>query len=123
MINLTTENLLYATDWCGFKSGKDFAKFDEMNLTAGKASKVKSPIIEESPVNIECKVKQIIPLGTHDMFMAEVVAINIDEDFQNRSFDESGESQNNLICYANKKYHALGEVIGEYGFSVKKAKK
>ena len=84
VINLTTRKLAFATDWCGVKSGKDFDKFKEMKLTRGNAQKVSSPIIQESPINIECMVKEIKPLGSHDMFIAEVVAINADEKLFNK---------------------------------------
>ena len=84
VINLTTEDLVFATDWCGVKSGKDFNKFKEMNLTPQKAQIVKAPLIAESPVNIECVVKEIKQLGSHDMFIAEVVAINADDKFIER---------------------------------------
>ena len=81
VINLTTEKLAYATDWCGVKSGRDVDKFKAMNLTKEKANMVKCPLIKESPVSIECKIKKIIPLGSHDMFMAEVLCIDADEKY------------------------------------------
>ena len=79
VINLTTENLSYATDWCGVKSGRDVDKFKEMKLTKEKANFVKAPLIKESPVSVECKVKEIVPLGSHDMFVAEMLSIDADE--------------------------------------------
>ena len=79
VINLTTKDMAYATDWCGVRSGKDYNKFEDMKLTPGKAKVVKAPIIEESPVSIECRVKEIIPLGSHHMFIAEVVNVQADD--------------------------------------------
>lgn len=84
VINLTTKELVYATDYCGVRSGRDVDKFKEMKLTAVPASVVKAPMIGESPVNIECKVRQIMPLGSHDMFLADVVAVHADEKIYGR---------------------------------------
>ncbi len=84
VINLTTEQLAYATDWCGVRSGKDYNKFEEMHLTPGKAEIVKAPTVEEAPVCIECRVKEIVSLGSHDMFIAEVVNVQADDCFLNR---------------------------------------
>ncbi|MGX8682521.1 MAG: flavin reductase family protein, partial [Bacteroidales bacterium] len=81
VINLTTERLAKATDWCGVRSGRDYNKFEEMHLTPGKCSVVSAPLIEESPVNIECRVKEIMSLGSHDMFMAEVVNVRVDSQY------------------------------------------
>ena len=81
VINLTTKDLAYATDWCGVRSGEKFDKFKEMNLTKEKANLVKAPLIKESPVSIECKVKDIVPMGSHDMFIAEVLSIDADEKY------------------------------------------
>lgn len=122
VINLTNDKLAYATDWCGVKSGKNVDKFKEMHLTKEKANFVKCPMIEESPVSIECKVKEIKELGSHDMFVAEVMAINADEKF----FDKNGAfdiSKCNLIAYANGGYYSLGKKIGKFGYSVQKKKK
>ncbi|MDR0231860.1 MAG: flavin reductase family protein [Dysgonamonadaceae bacterium] len=123
VINLTTKDMAFATDWCGVKSGKDFNKFKEMKLTPGKATIINAPIIEESPLCIECKVKEIIPLGSHDMFIAEVVNILADEkyiDSQTEAFD-MGKAE--LLAYSHGKYYELGEMIGKFGWSVKKNKK
>jgi len=122
VINLTTEALAFATDWCGVKSGKFFNKFKEMKLTPEKAQKVKAPLIAESPINIECVVKQIIPLGSHDMFIAEVVAINSDEKYINNTTQEFDFSKAKPICYSHGKYYSLGALIGGFGFSVMKPK-
>ena len=122
VINLTTEELAKATDWCGVRSGRDFDKFKEMNLTPGPAVKVGSPIIVESPLNIECKTQQIVPLGSHDMFIAEVVNIQASEDF----FDKNGAfrlDKAGLIAYSHGKYYRLGKKLGKFGFSVEKRKK
>ena len=78
VINLTTRDLARAADWCGVRSGRDYDKFREMGLTPGKALQVAAPIVEEAPVSIECRVRQVMPLGSHDMFLAEVVAVQVD---------------------------------------------
>ena len=122
VINLTNEELAYATDWCGVKSGKDIDKFEKMQLTKERATIVKCPMIEEAPVSIECKVKEIKKLGSHDMFLAEVLAVNADEKY----FDKKGAfdiSKCNLIAYANGGYYALGKKVGKFGYSVQKKKK
>lgn len=122
VINLTNEKLAYATDWCGVKSGANVDKFKEMHLTKEKAKYVKCPIIKESPVAIECRVKEIKELGSHHMFVAEVLAIDAD----NQYIDENGTfdiTKCNLISYANGKYFSLGRPIGKFGYSVQKKKK
>lgn len=119
VINLTTQKLVRATDYCGVRSGRDVDKFREMHLTAGKADKVAAPLIEESPVNIECQVKEVMELGTHHMFLAEVVAVDIDD----RYLDTSGKFDLNkagLIVYSHGEYLGLGEKLGSFGYSVKK---
>lgn len=122
VINLTTKDLAYKTDWCGVKSGKDVDKFKEMRLTKEKAKFVKCPLIKESPVSIECKVKEIKKLGSHDMFIAEVLSIDADEKYINEkgAFDIS---KCELIAYANGGYYTLGKSNGKFGFSVMKKKK
>ncbi len=122
VINLTTEKLARATDWCGVRSGRDHDKFKEMKLTKEKGNFVKAPLIKESPVSVECRVKEIIPLGSHDMFVAEVLSIDADEKY----IDEKGAfdiSKCNLMAYANGGYYPLGKKIGKFGFSVQKKKK
>ena len=122
VINLTNEKLAYATDWCGAKSGRNVDKFKEMHLTKEKGTFVKAPLIKESPVSVECKVKQIIPLGSHDMFVAEVLSIDVDEKY----IDEKGAfdiSKCDLIAYANGGYYSLDKKIGRFGYSVQKKKK
>ena len=122
VINLTNEKSVRATDWCGVKSGAKFDKFKEMNLHKEKANFVKCPLIKESPVSIECKLKEIKELGSHHMFIAEVLAINADEKY----IDEKGAfniSKCNLIAYSNGSYYQLGKKLGKFGFSVQKKKK
>ncbi|NVN95570.1 MAG: flavin reductase family protein [Bacteroidetes bacterium] len=122
VINLTTEELAFATDWCGVKSGRDMNKFNEMKLTPTKAQLVKSPLIGESPVNIECVVKEIKSLGSHDMFIAEVVAINVDPKFLNPETQAFDMEKAKLICYSHGKYFNVGNFLGGFGFSVMKPK-
>lgn len=120
-INLTNEKLVYATDWCGVRSGAKFDKFKEMHLTKEKAKFVNCPLIKESPVSIECKVIDIKELGSHNMFMAEVLSIDADDQY----IDEKGAfdiSKCNLISYANGGYYTQGKKIGTFGYSVRKKK-
>jgi len=120
VLNLTTSDMAYQTDWCGVKSGKDFNKFKEMKLTPIKANMVKAPLIKESPVNIECKVKDIIQLGSHDMFISEVLCINASSNFINPDTGEFDMRKAKLMCYSHGKYYELGKLLGKYGFSVRK---
>ncbi len=122
VINLTTKDLARATDWCGVKTGAKVDKFKEMKLHKEKAKFVTCPMIKESPVSVECKVKEIKELGSHHMFVGEVLAIQADEKY----IDEKGAfaiSKCDLIAYANGHYYALGKKIGKFGFSVQKKKK
>ena len=122
VINLTTSQLARATDWCGVRSGKNYDKFKEMNLHKEKANFVKCPLIKESPVSVECRVKEIVELGSHDMFIAEVLSIDADDKY----IDEKGAfdiSKCNLIAYANGGYYSLNKKIGKFGYSVQKKKK
>ena len=119
VINLTTKDLVKATDWCGCRTGAKYDKFKEMNLSKEKANFVKCPMIKECPVSIECKVKEIKELGSHHMFIAEVVSINADEKY----IDEKGAfdiSKCDLISYANGGYYAQGKKLGKFGYSVQK---
>lgn len=121
VINLTTRDLVQATDYCGVRSGKDEDKFAAMHLTKGEAEKINAPIIMESPVNIECKVKQVLELGSHDMFIAEVVNVQVSDEYM----DEKGAFHMNdadLLTYSHGQYYALGEHLGSFGYSVRKAK-
>lgn len=122
VVNLTTEELAYATDFCGVKSGRDIDKFKVLKLTKQKANFVKCPMVEESPISIECKVVSENDLGSHTMFIAEVKAINADEKYidKNGSFDIT---KCKLIAYSNGGYYALGKKIGKFGYSVQKKKK
>ncbi len=122
VLNLTTEKMAFATDWCGVKSGRDFDKFKEMNLTVGQAEKVNCPIVLESPINIECRVKQIIPLGTHDMFIAEVVNVLVDPQYLDTKTNEFRLSEAGLLAYSHGHYYKMGEEIGRFGWSVRKKK-
>lgn len=119
VINLVTERLAYACDWCGVKSGRDVDKFSEMHLTAQKGEKISAPVIRESPVNIECRVTQKIPLGTHHMFLAEVVSVSVSEEY----LDKSGKFHLDAakpICYSHGAYYGLGKRLGTFGYSVQK---
>jgi flavin reductase (DIM6/NTAB) family NADH-FMN oxidoreductase RutF len=122
VVNITTKKLARATDYCGVKSGRNVDKFKEMHLTPGKSKIISAPFIEESPVNIECKVKDIISLGSHDMFIAEVVGVDVSSEHM----DKSGKFQLNktdLLAYSHGEYFCLGEKMGTFGYSVKKSKK
>lgn len=119
VVNLTTEKLCRAADYCGVRSGKDVDKFSEMKLTPQFSEKVKAPGIAESPVNLECRVKEIIELGTHDMFLAEIEAVRIDDKYM----DENGKFDLNaagLVAYSHGEYFLLGEKLGTFGYSVAK---
>ena len=121
VITLTNKDLAKKTDWCGCRSGRKYDKFKEMNLHKEKANFVNAPMIEESPVSIECKVREIKELGSHSMFIADVLAINADDKY----IDEKGAfdiSKCNLISYANGGYYTQGKKIGKFGYSVQKKK-
>lgn len=121
VINLPVENLAKAVDYCGVKSGRDVDKFKATNLTPEKAKIVKCPIIKESPVNIECKVESIVNLGSHHMFIAKVVAVNVDESY----IDDKGKLNLDTakpICYSHGQYYGLKKAIGRFGFSVARKK-
>ncbi len=121
VVNLTTEDLVYATDFCGVRSGRDVDKFEHLGLTKVKADKVNVPLIGESPVNIECKVNRIEELGSHHMFIADVVAVHADESYMDKNgrFDLS---LANPIVYSHGEYYSLGKKLGKFGYSVKKKK-
>ncbi|MEG1621850.1 MAG: flavin reductase family protein [Alistipes sp.] len=122
VINLTTEELARATDWCGVRSGRDCDKFREMGLTPGQGVIVKAPIIEQSPLNIECRVKQIIPLGSHDMFLAEVVNIQVDASLIDPISGKLELEKACPIVYSHGAYFKLGEAIGTFGWTVRRKK-
>lgn len=119
VINLTTEKLAYATDYCGVRSGRNIDKFKELGLTATPADIVKAPLLVESPVNIECTVKEIRKLGTHDMFIAQVVAVHADEEFMDEKNKFHFETAQPIV-YSHGAYMSLGKQIGTFGYSVKK---
>lgn len=123
VINLTTKDLAYETDWAGVRSGRDYNKFEELNLTPIKASKVSSPIIEEAPISIECVVKDIIKLGSHDMFIAEVVAVLADDKYLDEETGEFQLQKSGLMAYSHGKYFEIGKMIGKFGFAVKNTKR
>lgn len=119
VINLTTKELAFATDYCGVKSGRDVDKFKETGLTAIPGKEVKAPLIAESPVNIECRVSEVLPLGSHDMFLADVVAVHADEKYMDEKHKFHLE-QAKPIVYSHGAYLQCGEQLGTFGYSVKK---
>lgn len=120
VINLTTKDMARATDWCGVRSGKDYNKFEEMHLTPGKSTVVSAPLIEESPLCIECRVKEIMALGSHDMFIADVVNVRADTRNLNPETGKLELAETNPLVYVHGGYYELGEKIGKFGWSVEK---
>lgn len=121
VVNLVTRDLVFAADWCGVKSGRDVDKFKELHLTRQKMEQGDVPGIAESPVNLACKVRQVIPLGSHDMFIAEITGVAVDEAYM----DEKGKFHLNdtgLVAYSHGEYVELGKRLGKFGYSVKKGK-
>lgn len=121
VVNLTTQDLVRATDFCGVRSGRDLDKFKECHLTPFPSKLIKAPGIAESPVNIECKVREIKPLGSHTMFLADVVNVTIDDTY----LDENGRfhlNQSGLVTYSHGEYFLLGKKLGTFGYSVAKKK-
>ena len=119
VINLVTKDLAFATDYCGVKSGRDVDKFKEMGLTAVESPLVSAPSIKESPVNIQCRVTEVILLGSHDMFLAKVAGITVDR----KHMDAKGKfhlNQTGLVAYSHGEYFCLGEKLGKFGYSVQK---
>lgn len=119
VINLVTKDLVFATDYCGVKSGRDVDKFKEMKLKKEKAEKVAAPLIVQSPVNLECRVTECKELGSHHVFVAEIVSVHIDEKYM----DEKGKfhlNETGLVTYSHGEYFALGKRLGSFGYSVKK---
>ncbi len=121
-INLTTEEMARATDWAGVRSGRDYDKWKETGLTPIPGEKVKSPTIEESPLSIECRVKRIERLGSHSMFIAEVLGVRADSRFIDKETGKFDLEKAGLIAYSHGAYHKLGPAIGKFGFSVQKRK-
>ena len=122
VINLVTKDLVFATDYCGVRSGRDVDKFKEMHLTPLESEQISAPGIAESPVNIECRVKEVIPLGSHDMFLADVVSVRVDDTYMNADgkflLNDTG-----LVTYSHGEYFELGKKLGTFGYSVKKKQK
>ena len=121
VVNLTTENLARATDYCGVRSGRDVDKFAQMHLTAGKSVHVSAPLIEESPVNLECRVQQVLELGSHHMFVSEVLGVDVDDAY----LDDNGKFSLNragLMVYSHGEYFGLGRKLGKFGYSVRRKK-
>jgi flavin reductase (DIM6/NTAB) family NADH-FMN oxidoreductase RutF len=119
VINLTTEKLAYATDYCGVKSGRDVDKWKEMKLTKIPGEHVKAPMIGESPVNLECRVTQKLELGSHHMFIAEVLAVHVDEKY----LDKDGRfrlDEADPLVYSHGRYFGVGKELGTFGYSVRK---
>lgn len=122
VVNLVNKDLVFAADYCGVKSGRDIDKFKEMKLTPLSSKLIGAPGIDESPVNIECRVVNIIPLGSHDMFLAEVVGVTVDDKYM----DSNGKFHLNsscLITYSHGEYFELGKKMGSFGYSVQKKKR
>ena len=121
-INLTTCELVRSADWCGVYTGAKVDKFERCKLTRAVASEVSCPIIEESPLTLECRVTDVIPMGSHDMFLADIVAVDVDESL----LDEKGKlhlERAGLVAYAHGDYFELGKRLGGFGYSVQKKKK
>ena len=119
VINLTTKKLARAIDYCGVRSGRDVDKFEKMHLTAVAADHVGAPLIEESPVNIECRVTEVKELGSHHMFLAEVLAVHVDSSYMDRR-GKFELNQSGLLAYSHVEYRELGRAIGTFGYSVRK---
>ncbi|MBQ6393292.1 MAG: flavin reductase family protein [Eubacterium sp.] len=122
VVNLTTEDMARETDFCGVRSGRDIDKFERTGLHKGEASIVEAPIILESPVNIECRVREEIPLGSHSMFLADVVHVTVEDEYM----DQRGTfhlEQANPIVYSHGTYHSIGKGLGSFGYSVRKQRK
>lgn len=121
-VNLTTASMARAVDYCGVRSGKDVDKFQETGLVRGEAAKINVPVIEDSPVNIECRVRDVLELGSHHMFLADVVHVTVDD----RYMDEKGTfhlEKSNPLVYSYGIYCDIGNFIGTFGYSVRKRKK
>jgi flavin reductase (DIM6/NTAB) family NADH-FMN oxidoreductase RutF len=122
VINLTTTGMIWAADFCGVRSGREIDKFAITGLVPEKASEVACPMLEQSPMSIECRVTQIIPLGSHDMFIADIVAVNVDAKY----IDKEGKlhlEKSSLAAFAHGEYFELGKKIGSFGFSVRKKRR
>lgn len=123
VINITTEQMCRATDWCGVRSGRDFNKFEQTGLTPIQAPDVKAPYIEESPLCVECEVVEVRELGSHDMFMAKVVGVLADNEYIDEQSGLFDLEKAGLLTYSHGKYYSLGRRLGFFGFSVQKKKR
>ena len=123
VINLTTEAMAFAVDWCGVRSGREYRKFEETGLTPGPASVVRAPVVEESPVCIECRVREIVPLGSHDLFLAEVVNVRADDRFLNPETGKFELERAEPLLYLHGEYFGTGRKIGKFGWSVEGKRK
>lgn len=121
-LNLTTESMARATDWAGVRSGRDYDKWEQTGLTPLRGEMVQSPTIEESPLAIECRVKEIMRLGSHDMMIAEVLCVRADDRYIDPATGAFSLKKAGLMAYAHGGYYALGDLLGTFGFSVKKKK-
>lgn len=122
VLNLTTRSLVYATDYCGVKSGREVDKFKQLHLTALAAKEVGAPLIGESPVNVECRVNKMIPLGSHDMFLADVVAVHADEQYMDENHRFHLEKADPIV-YSHGTYYTCGEALGTFGYSIRRKRK
>ncbi len=118
-LNLTTKKIVKAVDYCGVRSGRDVDKFKETGLTKGECEKINAPLVEESPINIECRVKEVLELGSHDLFLAEVVNVQVEESLLNEHGTLKLERAD-LVAYSHGEYFSLGEKLGSFGYSVRK---
>ncbi len=119
VVNLVNHDLVFATDYCGVRSGRDVDKYKEMNLTPLSSQKIAAPGIAESPLNLECQVTQIIPLGSHDLFLAKILGVTVDRQYM----DEKGKfhlNDSGLVAYSHGEYYQLGQKLGTFGYSVRK---
>lgn len=119
-LNLTTTDMARATDWCGVRSGRDYDKWKESRLTPHAGVEVRSPYVEESPLSIECRVREIIPLGSHDMFIADVVNILADDKYIDAKSEAFDMGKARLLVYSHGHYYETGSEIGKFGWSVQK---
>ena len=122
VVNLTTESMAWATDYCGVRSGRDVDKWKETGLTPEKANVVDVPVIKESPVNIECRVVKVEELGSHHMFIADGVAVDVDEAYMDEK-DTFHLSMAKPLAYSHGRYYGMGEELGSFGYSVRKQEK
>lgn len=123
VINLTTHDMARATDWCGVRSGRDHNKFEEMGLTPGQCTVVGAPLVEESPLCIECRVREILSLGSHDLFIADVVNVRADDRYLDPATSKFDLAASQPLVYVHGNYYDLGAHIGKFGWSVEKKKK